>query len=320
MNFSEFRQFQPKQRSNVFVFVCQDDFLIEESRPEWQRIFGTPAGSWIFEKYTAREFEEIPSSRIVDEALTPSLFAQNRLIIVTGADKLTKGRIEALGKIQSVPDASLRVVLVTETHKPVESWPKIFPVIEIDSLRPADAARWLMDRYKLTPQIARYLTDNVGTDLYQLHNEVEKLQTYTGNARPIETRDVDVLILRSEQFGAFELDDAVLAGHYKKAVQVIGAMLEEGVEPLITLSRIVRVWRQLFIGKSLVGRKSAKEIAAAVLVPSWKATDFAASCKKFEWKRLVSGFRLLLNADRALKTSTPNPEAYFDALLWKMIG
>ena len=97
-------------------------------------------------------------------------------------------------------------------------------------------------------------------------------------------------------------------------------MLEEGVEPLITLSRIVRVWRQLFIGKSLVGRKSAKEIAAAVLVPSWKATDFAASCKKFEWKRLASGFRLLLNADRALKTSTPNPEAYFDALLWKMIG
>jgi len=320
MKFSEFRQFQPKQRSNVFVFVCQDDFLIEESRPEWQRIFGTPAGSWIFEKYTAREFEEIPSSRIVDEALTLSLFAQNRLIIVTGADKLTKGRIEALGKIQSVPDASLRIVLVTETHKPVESWPKIFPVIEIDSLRPADAARWLMERYKVTPQIAQYLTDNVGTDLYQLHSEIEKLQTYTANARPIETRDVDVLILRSEQFGPFELDDAVLAGHYKKAVQVIGAMLEEGVEPLITLSRIVRVWRQLFIGKSLVGRKSAKEIAAAVLVPSWKATDFAASCKKFEWKRLASGFRLLLNADRALKTSTPNPEAYFDALLWKMIG
>src|SRR5947209_5670534 len=96
---------------------------------------------------------------------------------------------EVLGRVQSLPDASLRIVLVTDTRKPVESWPKIFPVIEIDSLRPADVARWLMDRYKLTPQIARYLTDNVGTDLYQLHNEVEKLQTYTGNARPIEMRD-----------------------------------------------------------------------------------------------------------------------------------
>src|SRR5437867_11618349 len=106
-----------------------------------------------------------------------------------------------------------------------------------------------MDRYKLTPQIARYLTDNVGTDLYQLHNEVEKLQTYTGNALPIETREVDVLILRSEQFGAFDLDDAVLPGDYKKAVQVVGAMLDEGVEALIALRRIVRVWRKLSMGE-----------------------------------------------------------------------
>jgi len=29
---------------------------------------------------------------------------------------------------------------------------------------------------------------------------------------------------------------------------------------------------------------------------------------------------LLLNADRALKTSTPNPEGYFDVLLWKMLA
>ena len=57
---------------------------------------------------------------------------------------------------------------------------KLFPVVEIDSMKPADVARWLMDRYKLTPDIARYLVDNVGTDLYQLHNEIEKLQTYVG--------------------------------------------------------------------------------------------------------------------------------------------
>jgi len=41
-----------------------------------------------------------------------------------------------------------------------------------------------MDRYKLTPEIARYLTDNVGIDLYQLHGEMEKLRTYVGDARP----------------------------------------------------------------------------------------------------------------------------------------
>ena len=316
MKFSEFKQFQPKQSANVFVFVCEDDFLVAESGPVWQRIFG---GNWVFEKFAAKEFEEIPAGRLMDDALTPSLFTQNRILIVTNADKITKGRLEDLGKIQDVPNASLRIILVTNSRKSVDSWAKLFPVVEIDALKPSDIARWLLDRYKLTPEIARYLVDNVGTDLYQLHSEVEKLRTYVGDARQIEARDVDVLILRSEQFGPFELDDAVLARDYNKAVQVIGAMLDEGVDPLMVLGRIVRVWRQLFVGKSLVGKRSAKDVAAAALVPVWKATDFAASCRKFEWKQLAAGFRLLLNADRAFKASTPNPEGYFDVMLWKMM-
>ena len=316
MKFSEFRQTPPKPDQNVFIFVCEDDFLVEESRIEWQRIFG---GSWIFAKCAAKEFEEIPAGRLMDDALTPSLFAQNRAFIVTSADKLTKKRVEELSALQKVANSSLKIVLVMGARKSIDM-AKAFPVIEIDALKPADVARWIVDRYKLTPEVARYLADNVGTDLYQLHSEIEKLRTYAGDARPIEWRDVDVLVLRSEQFSPFALDDAILGRDCKKAAQVIGAMLDEGVEPLIVLSRIVRVWRQLFVGKSLVGKRSAKDVAAAVLVPAWKASDFAGSCKKFDWKQIAGGFRVLLFADRAFKTSTPNPEGYFDAMLWKLMG
>jgi DNA polymerase-3 subunit delta len=317
MRFSDFQTYQPKSVQNVIVFVSEDDFLVEESRIVWRRIFGA---NWIFEKFTAREFEEIPSNRVMDEALTPSLFSQNRALIVSHADKLTKARIEELNALQSVQNSSLRVVLSTGSRKAVEGWARLFPVIEIDALKPADIARWLMERYKLNPQAARYLVDNVGTDLYHLHNEVEKLRTYVGQDREIEPRDVDVLILRSEQYGPFELDDAVMARHYKKAVQIVGVMLDEGVEPLILLSRIARVWRQLFIGKALVGKRGAREAAATALVPAWKAAEFAAACRRFEWKQLASGFRLLLSADRAFKTSTPDLEGYFDVLLWKLIS
>ena len=62
-----------------------------------------------------------------------------------------------------------------------------------------------------------------------------------------------------------------------------------------------------------------KDVAAATMVPAWKAADFTTACKKFEWNQLARGFRLLLNADRAFKTSTPNAEGYFDVMLWKMM-
>jgi DNA polymerase III delta subunit len=317
MTFSEFRQYKLKQAANVVAFVCEDDFLVEESRAVWPRLFG---GDWVIEKYQAKEFEEIPAGRLMDDALTASLFGQNRILIVTNAEKITKGRMEDLVALQGVANSSLRVVLAKGSRKAVEGWAKAFPVvIEIDTLKLADVARWLIDRYKLSPDVARYLVDNVGANLHQLRNEVEKLQTYVGSSRPIEARDVDVLILRSERFGPFELDDAVIAGDYKKAVQVIGSMLDEGVEPLIALSRIVRVWRQLFVGKSLAGKRGGKEAAAAVSVPAWKAAAFTSACKKYQWRQLAAGFRLLMNADRAFKTSTPNLEGYFDVMLWKMM-
>ncbi len=315
MKFSEFKRYQPKQPANVFAFVCDDDFLVEESRPVWQRIFG---GNWVFEKYAAKEFEEIPASRLMDNALTLSLFRQNRALMITNAEKLTKGRIEDLTALQNVRDSSLKIVMAMTARKSADAWSKVFPLVEIDPLKPGDVTRWLIERYKLQPEIARYMVDNAGTELYQLNTEIEKLQTYVGD-RPIEIRDIDALILRSERFGPFELDDAVMARDYKRAVQVTGLMLDEGADPLIILSRLVRVWRQLFVGKSVVGKRSAKDAALAAGAPVWKAADFAASCRTFEWKQLAAGFRVLLNADRAFKTSTPNAEGYLTVVLWKLM-
>jgi DNA polymerase III delta subunit len=315
MRFADFQRYQPRPEHNVFVFVCEDDLLLEESRDVWAKAFG---GNWLFEKYAVKEFEEIPASRLMDDALTPSLFSQSRAVIVANSEKLTKGRVETLTELHGVPRSSLKVILATANPKTGDGWGRSFPVVEIDPVKPSDAARWLIDRYKLVPDVARYLVETLGSDLRQLNTEVEKLQTYAG-ARSVEARDVDVLILRSEQFGPFELDDAVQARDYRKAVQVLTAMLDDGGEPLVILARIVRVWRQLFVGKAIVGKKSAKDVAMAAGAPMWKANEFAANCRKHEWKRLAAGFRELLNADRAFKTSA-DPEVYFDVLLWKLIG
>jgi hypothetical protein len=38
----------------------------------------------------------------MDEALTPSLFTQNRILIVTNAEKVTKSRLEDIGAVQGV--------------------------------------------------------------------------------------------------------------------------------------------------------------------------------------------------------------------------
>jgi DNA polymerase-3 subunit delta len=316
MKLSEFQNYKPKTLANVIVFACEDEFILEESRAVWGRLFGS---GWVFEKLGVKEFEEIEAAKLAEEARTPSLFSQSRVLLVAHAEKLTKTRIADLEALQQVARSSLRVILQVAASRAAEALGKSFPVVEIDPLRPAELARWLVERHGLQPDIARHVVENAEPGMFALHNEMEKLKTYVGPGRPIEIRDVDASILRAEKFGPFELDDAILARNYRKTAQVVGAMLDEGMEPLIILSRITRVWRQLFVGKGMTGRHGAKDVAAAAMAPAWKASEFAGSCKSYGWSQLASGFRLLLHADRTFKTSSPDAVAYFDVLLWKLI-
>jgi DNA polymerase III delta subunit len=314
VKFSEFRQHRPKSNPNVMVFVCEDDFLVEESRAVWAENFGP---NWVFEKLNAKEFDDIDAASLMDEAQTPSLFSQNRVLMVANAEKVSKRRSEELHALQSVSNSSLRVILLCSGAK-LEGSLKGFPVVSIDPLKPGDVARWLVERYGVSPEVARHVVESAGTELYPLHNEMLKLEAYLGGARKPEVRDVEVSILHVERFGPWELDDAILDRDYKKAVHVAGAMLEEGVEPLLILAKIARVWRQLFVAKGLSGKKSANEVAAAAGAPSFKGPVLAAGSRKYGWHQLTDGFRELLNADRAFKSSSPNVEAYFDILLWKL--
>jgi DNA polymerase III delta subunit len=316
VKFSEFRQFQLKGNPNVIVFICEDDLLVEESRNVWAQTLGP---NWVFEKLQAKEFDELEIAKLMDEAQTPSLFSQNRVLMVGNAEKVSKRRGEELQGLENVPNSSLKVILVCAGGKAAEGWMKAFPAISIDALKPADVTRWLVERYDISPEVARHIVDSAGTELYPLHNEMLKLEAYLGGSRPAEIRDVELSILHVERFGPFDLDDAILDRDYKRAVNVVGAMLEEGVEPLLILAKIVRVWRQLFIGKGLAGKKSANEVAAAVGLPGFKGPALAASCRKYGWPQLAKGFRELLYTDRAFKSSSPNIEAYFDILLWKLV-
>jgi DNA polymerase-3 subunit delta len=315
MKYSEFLEFHPKEADNVFVFVCDDDFLIEESRVIWTRSF---KGTWLPEKIHIKEFEGIEMAQLVEEARTPSLFAESRVLFVMNSEKMSKGRIEEMSSLRGISNSSLKVVLLFSNLRPTDDWIRKFPLVVIDSLKPADATRWAMERYGIASEVARYLVENVGIDLFTLHNEIEKLKTYAGPERKVTIRDVDELVLRSESYSSFELDDAIFARNHRKAIQVASVMLADGVEALQLLGRVLRIWRQIFIGKGLVSRRSAKEVAAGAGLPPFKAVEFAAGCRKYEWKEIASGFRVLLQLDQALKSSNPDAEASFEVMLWKL--
>jgi DNA polymerase III subunit delta len=72
------------------------------------------------------------------------------------------------------------------------------------------ALRELKARKKnISDEALSQLVSNVGPNLRQLTNEVEKLSLYTGDRTNIETADVDAIVTRNKQARAFALGDAL---------------------------------------------------------------------------------------------------------------
>jgi DNA polymerase III delta subunit len=314
MKFSQFSRHTPPS-GHVFMFVCEDELLIDESQAVWAGFF---EGEWSIEKLSLKEFDAIGIPQLSEWALTPLLFGPSRILMVTNAGKLSKKRIVEIQFFATLEHSSLKIVFVMPGRTGKSKPP--FPLIRIDPLQGDDTVRWLSDSFGLSQEVSRYLVDNLGSELLPLKQEVEKLQTYVGKDRLVEESDVDQLVFGSEQYGPFELDDAFLAKNYPKSVRILGAMLDDGVLPLLILAKLVRVWRQIFVAKVLERQGSPADIARAAGVPHWKAGGFASASRRFDWERVVDGFRDLVRADQALKTSSPNPEFYFDVMMWKLIG
>lgn len=321
MKFSQFLKSNPDLDGHAFVFVCGDGLLVEESRPVWQRVFDRDraGGEWAFQHLTAKEFEALDARELMEEALSPPLFGPSRALMVTPAGKLTKKKMAVAKEIAALPSSSLKLVLVAESKRDAPRGAGL-PAIEIDPLRPNDAARWLERRYRVNTDVAQYLVEVVGPELRVLAAEIEKLTAYVRGNRPLEVHDVDLLTVGTEQYSPFDLDDAILDGNAEKAVRVAGAMLEEGVEPLLILARVARIWRQLLTGKAAGGGGSPQDAAAAAGIPHWKASAFRSACDRFTWERIAEGFGALVRADERFKSTGAEKDLVLKLLLWSLIG
>ena len=143
-------------------------------------------------------------------------------------------------------------------------------------------------------------------------------------AQRIEARHVrpGLFGLHAGHTGSCELLDERMMGMWPASRRSIHQLdLRRVTHPAHELrEHVLRLarWREAVVDVHVVFVRN--DVAAAAGVPAFKANSFAASCRKYGWPQLAGGFRELLAADRAFKTSSPNVEAYFDILLWKLVG
>ncbi len=159
------------------------------------------------------------------------------------------------------------------------------------------------------------LIDFVGSDTWQMSNEIKKLIDYK-KGEVISEKDVEILVKSKIETDIFKTIDALASKNKKEALKLIHRHLEKGDNPSYLLSMVNFQFRNLLIVKSLSQKyPSYYAILKASQLHPFVVKKALYQAKKFELAELKKTYQRFFEADLAIKTGKIDPETALDLLI-----
>ena len=135
-----------------------------------------------------------------------------------------------------------------------------------------------------------------------MDNELEKLTLYAGD-RPIEERDVRLLVPQSREASVFSAVDALLEGRSRVALELANRLREEGAELPYIVAMIARQLRLVTLARDLMDRgHKEKDIGTRLgLTYEFALKRTVEQARKHSWDSLRWLYGRLMEADLAVK-------------------
>jgi DNA polymerase-3 subunit delta len=192
-------------------------------------------------------------------------------------------------------------------------------VKHFDLLKGDALTRWIRNRAKKAGgEFSHEAADALGeveTDPRALEQEINKLLTYVGFARPVELDDVQTLTPAGGEAVIFDLVDAMGQRRGPQAMRELHKLLATE-EPLYVLTMIVRQYRLILQARELLdGRANEGEVAAALGMKPYPAGKICAQARNFSLPQLEAIYRRLLDYDTGIKTGQMEAAAALDTLV-----
>jgi DNA polymerase III subunit delta len=289
-------------RPNVLLLWGEDSFLLRDAAAdalEGVRPVEVEAAGW-------------QGGETADLA-TPSLFGEERALLVTGCRHLPEAGLRELADYLASPAPDARLVLladVAERGKPPAALVKVVqPAGEIRQVAVArkDLPQWVLARagrrsLTLAPDAARALVEAVGESPAALDAAVEQLANAFGGRR-VSREEVESQFRGLGEQRVWDLCDRLFERDAAKSVRSLRALLESREEPLVILGGMASRIRDLIRVKSLPERMPLGEVArASGLRFDWQARRYREQVRRFSMAELVGIHARIAQADREMKS------------------
>lgn len=252
----------------------------------------------------------------LQDLATPSLFGEDRALLVTDCRSLSKDAVGAIGAYLAAPDPEAPLVLactVAERGKPPATLQKLVqPVGEVRQVQVPrkEIEPWVVQRAKkaeldLTAPAARALVQTLGEDLGQLAAAVQQLADAFPGQKVMPAQIHQQFRGLGEQ-KTWDLCDRAFAKDLPGAIRSLRSIEENGDEALMVLGGIAVRVRDLLRVRALPDRLAPTQVAReAGLRFEWQARRYQQQARNFTLEELVTIHDRVAEADRALKSGAP---------------
>ena len=195
---------------------------------------------------------------------------------------------------------------------------KTFPLLKGNQL-----SQWIERRVasqsknkKISPKAVVLMVRLVGSDLWTMSNEVDKLILFTGE-RSIEEADVQAVVSNAQEARIFDMVDAIIEQRVGPAQELLQQLFKQGMVPVQVLTMISRQVRIIYQVKEMraAGRQRG-EIKSKlgltsdfVLRKAWEQAD------KYSPLRIRDVYHQLLDTDISIKTGKMEGDLALDVLI-----
>lgn len=162
---------------------------------------------------------------------------------------------------------------------------------------------------------AAMVVQMVGTGFDALEQEIRKLLAFTQGA-PVTEDDVALATTGTPGLSVFRLTESVAERRLAESLKVLGGLLDAGESAIGLLALLAREFRLLGRTKALL---AASQPLTGLGLPSFVTGRLSRAAPKWEADEVRGAFRLLLEADRRLKTGG-RPRLTLELLLVDLLG
>lgn len=192
---------------------------------------------------------------------------------------------------------------------------------EFPLLREARLRDWVWSRIKgrngdISPGAVQVLAELIGSNLWVMASEIEKLSLYA-HGRRIEEKDVRLLVSYAQESNVFAMVDAIINRRLSLATRLLHQLLEEGAATPYLLFMITRQFRMLMQARELDSQQvPTTELARRLgLASDYRLRKILAQARRYSIQRLEAIYHKLLEADVSVKTGKQDSQLALDLLV-----